>query len=576
MSTIGIKTAAFLLLGASQSVSFSYAQAPNLPLEFENTVTQRPTVALTSEEQSERNLFNKSGKDGETSLPLLNEFISAHPDSATGYELRAEIVACSTKSPDTSGVYRDATKAISLGRKSGGSNDDIRMYNIAAKAALRLKRSNESLEILQRGIARHLNDSAHFIFVENDEGKRHEDSLCTWSLDDIDVLAKAEPNDWRSSLVRGLYYAKFVDSQNPTFAALALENYKRASLLNPKSPIPYVLEGDIEIRKLGLLALVSQEKAVQQNLKAVAFYTEAIAADPGFTQAYEGRAEANLEAKQYEQAVKDFDKVLSLQPDNASSLTDRGIAYSELHQYMSAISSFNEAIPIEARGGDLYLPRLYTLRADARAAIGAYSAAAADYTSAIALDLQSQLTFMTTSQVRKLFPELSSYSDENLCKLLYASFSPNLTYEMFVESMHRDDPSSLLVVTEDLYEKRAAVEIANSNLRLALADYKRILGAYSPGIMDRWQPSGIGSYLIDAKSSTVEGAPSLWMKENHSSGGATVINFQVDCSSHSIREAALLEYDRQGIAKSGQGHLSDWNPIVPDTVGESMWDASCH
>ena len=63
--------------------------------------------------------------------------------------------------------------------------------------------------------------------------------------------------------------------------------------------------------------------------------TKAIQADSKFFPAYEERAGRYLALKQYPLAIRDFDKVLALDPENSSAYSDRGIAKLESGDYLS-------------------------------------------------------------------------------------------------------------------------------------------------------------------------------------------------------------------------------------------------
>ncbi len=57
---------------------------------------------------------------------------------------------------------------------------------------------------------------------------------------------------------------------------------------------------------------------------------------------YHSRALSNANLGEYKQSIKDFDKVIALDPNHITSYYNRGLAYSILRKYQKALTDFNK------------------------------------------------------------------------------------------------------------------------------------------------------------------------------------------------------------------------------------------
>lgn len=90
---------------------------------------------------------------------------------------------------------------------------------------------------------------------------------------------------------------------------------------------------------------------------AVNDFTQAIASDPNFSDAYYSRGHVLGRLGKHAQAIDDFTKALSLNPKNANAYADRGTAYGSLGQHAQAISDFTEAIALKPDFANAYYNR---------------------------------------------------------------------------------------------------------------------------------------------------------------------------------------------------------------------------
>jgi tetratricopeptide (TPR) repeat protein len=84
-----------------------------------------------------------------------------------------------------------------------------------------------------------------------------------------------------------------------------------------------------------------------EHARAIEDYNEAIKNNPDYPLAFNKRGQANIETRNYDQAIKDFEKVVQFNPDDAqpkknlsNAYKDRGIAYDQKKDYARAIPDF--------------------------------------------------------------------------------------------------------------------------------------------------------------------------------------------------------------------------------------------
>jgi len=565
----------FLLLSVS---SGSQSMINPLPKELNRPDLVTNKSKLTENEQRIMDAFlNLNLSDKSTSVRVLSDFISRYPDVGAGYAMRASEYGCDTAQPDVQKAYEDAKHALDL------PPDSLKFGNvttvITAKAALRLNRPKETIAILTDAIIHHLHDQD---LLQSKTGKieQSEPSLCEWGLSDFDVMSIASPSDWRVSLIRGVYYASLINLTDEALFAKAIEQYRKAAMLNPKSPIPFYLLGEIQEKSayFSERSMKSPDGKRAEHLKAIPAFSEAIRVDPNLTLAYLGRAEAYLEALEPTQSVRDFTVVIDREPDNASALADRGNAYVDHHDYYRAISDFGDAIRLEAKTGDPYINDLYGNRGDAYVAVHDLPRAIDDYTDAISLTLRTQVRLGTLAQMRSLYPEGNDMTDKAFLHMLHQGLDPDEDEETFDKQIFGNKtPWVVSFLLSDLYEKRGDLYFQVKDYAAALNDFKRIYDGVPnmAGSLERWRSAGFADYLLDVKTSSVTGrAANLWVKKIEKAGTSSVLNFSIDCDKRRIKQDAAYTYDRDGNLKNSESS-GTWDGLIPDSFGEHLWEASC-
>ncbi|MBW1692741.1 MAG: tetratricopeptide repeat protein [Deltaproteobacteria bacterium] len=81
--------------------------------------------------------------------------------------------------------------------------------------------------------------------------------------------------------------------------------------------------------------------------QAIKEYNQAIHLDPKFARAYYNRGLAYDDKGQHDKAIIDYTKAIEINPKDAEAYINRGNAYGDLRKYQFAIKDYNEAIRID-------------------------------------------------------------------------------------------------------------------------------------------------------------------------------------------------------------------------------------
>ncbi len=396
---------------------------------------------------------------------------------------------------------------------------------------------------------------------------------CTWSLSDFATLTAAMPSDFRPVLLRGLYWIFFTTFGKEDHYAKALQDFQRAAALNPKSPLPPYFIGRVYTKRDDI------------SRKAISAYTAAIQLDSKFLPAYEERASAYLGLKQHTQAIRDYDRILELDPENTTAYADRGLA--ELVSGISPLAIFDlgEAIRRTPDDDSNSLAMSHEYRADAYTKIGDYRRATAEYSKAIACRLSSATFLLSLPQIRALYPEYDSVSDEVLIRKLNALFWPQFEYSVFAKRLRENGKwqTSSLSLLNDLYGKRGDAYLRANDFRRGVGDFQRIFKGI-PNFaerVERWRSLGVGGdgeqYFLDVKSAEFRNGerPQVWIKSISKDKKSSVLAYEADCKTRRLNQQSAVAYDaaRKLVSSSDVG--TGWQVVVPGTIGEQLYNGLC-
>lgn len=512
-------------------------------------------------------------------LPKLNAFIQRYPKNDIAYYWRATISACASQPPNLGEAESDLERYASKAHSDLFSSQETEALALEAKIQAAGGHPLEALALLKKAANKDLS-KADRLFNQSDAKPLTTSEFCEWNLTDLNQLASAAPHDAWPQILIGLYY-RFFATFNESYYAPAAAAFRKAAVLDSRSALIPYLQGELYNSATLLVRRSWADGADKAGESAQTMFTKAITKDPGFAPAYGSRAEVYLNTKRPALAVKDFDKALSLDPNNNAYHTDRGIAESDLGNYYAAISDFGDSL-VAKDENDIYLPQLYQNRADAYVKVHDLRRAVGDYTASIHLRLKSQIAVLSLQQFRSLYPEYGTVTDDALLDKLNRYFMPNFAPDVF-KKMIRDNEEKKWTpsMMSDLYESRGDAYLQLGDYARGIRDFQRIyraLPAFGDST-DRWRNLGtVGNgetLALDVKGSDVapDHQPRIWLKRSGPKE-SRVIAFAVDCTSRKVRTTSSVAYDAKGDSIGGDSG-GTWDEITPDTIGEQVWTGVC-
>jgi tetratricopeptide (TPR) repeat protein len=514
-----------------------------------------------------------------STLPMLNKFIEEHPDYSDAYFLRATSEACILNNRDLVSIAADVEAAMSHPGASVYNKTDY--YSLLGKIAIERDKHGQAMDDLEKAMTRDLSDAGRIFNIEGIEPEK-QSKFCTWNLTNLDSLAAKFPRDYRARLFLGIYY-EFFTTFKEDYYEKAIQEFQKAAILNPKSPLPQYFIGKLHTKASFWTkkAWASDAHRDEATENAVHAYTKAIQLDPKFLPAYEERASGYLNLKQYSQALKDYDKILTLDPENATAYSDRGVTKLDAGQYLSATFDFGDAIRRKGEG-DSFMSNLYEYRGDANVKLNYYRDAIADYSKAIERRLANDIFLFSIKQIRALYPEYDVVSDETLCRKLNVLFFPQIEYKVFAKQLMEENGKWQISLLNELYEKRGDAYLKAGDYRRGALDFERIFKGI-PNFAestDRWRILGRSTdaeeYYVDVKSVefSAVGPVRLWIKTIGKKETQTVA-FEMDCKAKLMNSTSSVTYDSNGKTLNTSEVSSGWQRIVPDTIGERLYDGVC-
>ena len=567
-----------IVLGALLGSSSLFSQSPDPP-EFD-IETKKEVVKPSQADTEYFELLGTVKSDAETkgAMPRLDAFIEKYPDYADARYFRATCNVCILNSRDFAPILDDLNFAIAHPGTIYNTTDS---YSLLAKIGFAEKNYAQAVELLYKAMSRDL-DEANRMFNIGEVEPEKTSKFCTWNLTDLDTLIIRLPNDFRVWLYRGLYYQFFTTFKEDYYSS-TMQNFQKASLLKSESALPSFFIGQTYMKQSfwAKKAWASDESRDELIRNAIRAYSKAIQLDPKFVSAYVHRATGYLSLKQYQLAIRDYDRILSLDPENNTAHSDRGIAKLEAGQYMSAISDFGDAIRGKKEGSS-FLPELYEYRGDAEVKLDQYTDAIADYSKAIELRFSDMTILLSLKQIRALYPEFDSLSDDALCRRIHDQFWPNMEYAGFANKLMHENGKWSISLLNELYEKRGDAYLQSGDFKSGISDFQRIYKGIPnfADSTDRWRLIGATTdgtlYFVDVKTADFArgGAALLWIKTSTKRGCETT-EYQLECKARRLRTASFVGYDPNGKVLHSSDAMTDWLAIIPDSVGERLYNGAC-
>jgi tetratricopeptide (TPR) repeat protein len=561
---------------------------PNVQEPDEMRVAPLPTrnAVLTPAYRVLEEAIQANKTDAYTMLPAINRVIASYPEYAPAYVMRLSALC---EGSDKDAILSDISNALkfSAGAKTFSSKTLKQsagsLYGMRAKIEYLKGDYTGALSDLEKAVHTDLTAPTGFINSGGVEPEKTA-SLCTWTETAIDALVQRFPEDYRSHLFRGLYFAFFA-SFDVKWLKPAVAELDKAGELNPKSALPSFFAAQLLRDPAVFLQQVDElgwdETREKVDRRVLGYYDQALSIDPDLIPALNGRAAIHLNLKEYLKAVDDYDKIISAGSEDWIDYHNRGLAKMSFAPY-EAISDFTAAINIEGR--ELLKSGDYEARADAYIQTRQWDLAMKDLTTAISLQIGSIAMLGNVRQFRDIYPEYAAASDEAIGRKLNQTFYPDMKYEDLSQRFLTGRPLASTTIPE-LYLKRSDAYLRQKDWSRALTDFRRAANGfpdYAP-TMDRWrqfsQTYDANSYIDmqtfdDARSGSVK----LWIKqangERNAPGPYKAFRFELNCGAEQIRTLAWAEYDASGtLVRSGHG--GRWGGVYPNTLGEILEQGTC-
>jgi tetratricopeptide (TPR) repeat protein len=515
-------------------------------------------------------------------LSTIDEVIRHYPEYPDSYSMRVDHKYCVNGS-EYPGLMVDIDNSIRYGSLVP-DNASFLQDLYAERGKIELVRGNHRRAIEDLEHAVRLDPGlAIFLFRVSPEEPKASTPRCEWNIADFDELGREYPADYRVYLFRGLNYSWYASSNHKEYYAKSLVTFQKAIAANPKIGLIYYYLGDaIESTVPDAERFSASSQLIENDRKLLQAYSAALTLDPGLVPAYVARAHIQAYLKHPNLALDDFGKAIALRPNDDKIYNRRAQLLMDVGKEREAIADLSKAIDNCKDEGSLQA--YYEERADVSMRVGEYGGAVSDYSKGIELQLRDQGFLFTLRQFRALYPEYDGVSDENFCRKLHGSFWPQFDYEVIAKRLlEKKDEWGLIGLLDLLYEKRGDAYLRANNLRRGVQDFNRLFkgkSTFAEGL-DRWRllgsTSGAEEYYIDVK--TVGFADHqlarLWLKTVKKNESYMVHSYDIDCNLRRINAAFVAAYNSKNEVVTSSETGSGWQPIVPDSIGERLYDGMC-
>ena len=514
-------------------------------------------------------------------LSAIDEVIRQYPEYPDSYSMRVDQKYCVNGS-EYSGLMDDINNAIKYGSVMPDGTGFIQhLYAERGKIEFVRGDHQRAIEDLERAVRLDPGAAVYLFSVPPNEPKAST-PRCKWNIADFDELGKEYPTDYRVYLFRGLSYEQFGSSGHKEYHVRALANFQKAIAANPKVGLTYYyLGGTIESTLPEAERSSASSQPTDSDRRLLQTYGTAITLDPGLVPAYVARAHIQAYLKHPNLALKDYDKAIELHPKDHQLYNRRAQLLMDNGKDREAIADFTRAIDNCKNEGPLQA--YYEQRADVSMRVGQYGEAVNDYSKEIELELRNQGFNFTLRQFRALYPEYDGVSDETFCRKLHSSFWPQFDYEVIAKRLLGKKDEWAIGFLNLLYEKRGDAYLRANDFRRSVQDFGRIFKGIpmSADGLGRWRlvgssPGGEQHY-IDVKTAEFSDSAfsRLWLKTVRKDESYTVQAYELDCKLGQIKATSTVLYSANDEVVGSSESSSGWQRIVPETLGEQLYNGMC-
>lgn len=217
-------------------------------------------------------------------------------------------------------------------------------------------------------------------------------------INELEAGTNVNTKGWDNSIP--LHYAVKLGHLGIVKELIGRGAYVDAKDYNNKTPLHYAVDKDYKkiitelIDKATDYNGIDEEKLITYSRKyyrqgrvkydnydyneAIKNFDKAIELDPNDWIAYKFRGITNDELGKYQEAIKDYDKIIELNPKNSIAYNNRGYAKNNCGKYEEAIKDFDMTIELNPKHSTVYSNRGY-----AKAKLEKYEEAIKDFEKAI-------------------------------------------------------------------------------------------------------------------------------------------------------------------------------------------------
>jgi tetratricopeptide (TPR) repeat protein len=357
-----------------------------------------------------------------------------------------------------------------------------------------------------------------------------------------------------------------------------------AAKINPASAMPHLFKAEVFLKTFFFQMMsIYDPQHDQLNNAGINLLDKTLALDNDNIWALKERALMYSHLKKWRLAIADYDRALMVDPKDFASLNDRALAKIEIGDTYTAISDLGEAIRNSER--ELQHSTSYQARADAYIKTRQWDLSIRDLTTALSLEIGGQVLLANVRQFRALYPEYRTATDDAVARKLQQTFYPDWKYEDFAGKFMNGNGSFGFpnFVIGDLFLKRSDANLKAGNWHAAKLDFRRAGRGYNdaPDAIDRWRDIGPlknARLYLDMKTFNDERgeAVTIWVKQARDENSPySVQQFELNCGARRIHMISSASYDDTGNLTGSHEGGGGWAAIVPDTLGETLYDGVC-
>ena len=354
--------------------------------EVQKTAYDRSIKELSSMEWLEKGYAAKDRRDFKKAIEAYSRAIELDPKNAPAYYSRARI-------SDRAQATQDYYKLLDIEPNDSGA------HLLRAWTYKELEKDDLALQEFGKAIERAsgIKEKAE---AYNDRGRyysaiKQDENL---AIQDFSRAIELDPKDGRGHVNRGQSYAALQRND------LAIQDYNKAIEIDPKNASAYSARGWLLRPDKPELAVADFSRAIELDRNESSFYylpraqvyeklhnydlairdySKMLELEPDHIYVYNVRASLYAMVGRHDLALQDYSKTIELKPDQPSAYMDRGKYFAKYDKHTQAIKDYNMAVKLKP-DYDAYVGRGFSYFK-----LGDLKLALKDYDKAVALNYRS-------------------------------------------------------------------------------------------------------------------------------------------------------------------------------------------